>query len=231
MRGGERSMRSPRRLEAGREDTALPAESIPGTPRGERLRLFIALPVPDEVRAQLAVLQDELRLLLPGVRWVKPEAMHLTLAFLGATPASVVPQLERAIGEAIVGRRAPRLSVRGLGAFPSLARPRVVFAGLAGDLGSLAALQQEIVARIRPLETSYEEQRFHPHITLGRVAGPLAAEAVAALQQRAAARGRDLGRWQAGGIAVVRSQLGPGGSRYTTLAHLVFDRAMPELEA
>ncbi len=214
-----------------REATEPPAERIPSTARGERLRLFIALPLPEEIRAQLAALQDELRRLVPGVRWVHPEAMHLTLAFLGATPAGIVPQLEQAIGAAVAGRRPPRLSVRGIGAFPGLAQPRVVFAGLAGDLSSLVALQEAIVARIRPLETSYEAQRFHPHITLGRVAGRLEAEALAALRQRAAERGRDLGRWRASEIALVRSQLGPGGSRYTTLAHVAFDRAVQEPEA
>ena len=132
-------------------------------------RTFIALPLPGAVRSKLEALQTSLAPAVEGARWVGPEAFHLTLAFLGDVAD---PDLN-AVCLAVAGsvRNLPRFSleVRGLGAFPDAGRPRVLWAGIEGDLDALAAVRRAAfdaatLAGYRPAD-----ERFHPHVTLARL--------------------------------------------------------------
>ena len=182
------------------------------------LRLFAAVNLPDAVRRQLAAAQS----LLAGegwpIRWVRPEGIHVTLAFLGSTPSTLRPKIERAVAEAAAGSGPLRLEVIGLGCFPSASRPRVLWAGLRGDLQALGGLQRDLARRLRRVGVQLEDRAFSPHATLGRARAPLDAGQGRRLGEMLAARREEhFGAWTAEAIELMHSDIQPGGSVYTTL--------------
>ena len=134
------------------------------------MRTFIAVTPPAEVAAQLDALVQDLARHGADVRWSAGGSIHVTLKFLGEMDPDLLPKLVSALrgrGHAI----APfELELEGVGGFPSLRSPRVLWCGLAGQprLSELQAAVEETCARF-----GYEpEQRsFRPHLTLGRVRG------------------------------------------------------------
>jgi len=191
---------------------------MPGD-EGERWRVFLAVEVPDGMRAALRAPLTALEPLRALVRTNPVERMHLTLHFLGQVPATEVEQLPSKLAPIVAGCRRLRLAVQGVGAFPGTGRPQVLWAGVAGpDLGGLSALQAEMGRALRTAGLKTEE-RFHPHLTLGRVRRPPKGDELRLLREWAA-------RWDAvlfgdlpvNDVQLIRSQLGAGPPRYTTLA-------------
>jgi len=183
--------------------------------------VFVAVPVGDAAREAIRDLVDRLRSdpRLPGagrLRWAISDNLHLTMRFLGATPPARVPDVVAAAEAAVAGLGPFEVRLAGAGAFPSAARPRVVWVGIergAPELGHLATrLGEELAGRGWPPD----DRPFRAHLTLGRSDGvPGAAAAVAALQAAAA----DLdAAWRADSIVVYRSVLGHGPPQYEPLA-------------
>src|SRR3954452_7739162 len=134
-------------------------------------RTFVAVPIPDERKAKLAQLQEQLGGAMPGVKWVEPENLHVTLAFLGDVDDSDLDKVCRAVGEAAAGFERLDLALQGLGAFPKPDRPRNVWVGVVGPgVEPLGRLQKAIAAAVRRAGYPPDEKgKYHPHITLGRV--------------------------------------------------------------
>jgi 2'-5' RNA ligase len=135
------------------------------------IRAFIAIELPARVKQYLAALTDELAARTPSrsVRWVKAERMHLTLRFLGETDKNLLPRLGAALDTAGTEHAPFALQLDGFGCFPNCRRPRVLWAGLAGDLEAAASLKAGIDAALEPVGWAPEERPFKPHLTLGRV--------------------------------------------------------------
>jgi len=94
----------------------------------EQVRCFIAIGLPDEIKEGLVQLQAQLKSgNQPGVKWVDPYGIHLTLKFLGSVAADRIDPITGAMGEAAQGIPPFRLKVEGLGVFPSLRRVQVVW--------------------------------------------------------------------------------------------------------
>jgi 2'-5' RNA ligase len=187
---------------------------------GERWRVFLAIEIPDGVRDTLTEPLEALQPLHELIRITPVDRMHLTLHFLGHLPRPTVEQLQPALA-AVVSRHQPfRVTAQGVGAFPALARPRVLWAGITGaDLPRLTALQAELGNALRTSGVTVEGERFHPHLTMGRVRRPLKGPERGVLRDWSA-------RWVAATFGEVpvdrmqlmRSLLGGGPPRYTTLA-------------
>ncbi|TET26812.1 MAG: RNA 2',3'-cyclic phosphodiesterase [Dehalococcoidia bacterium] len=136
----------------------------------EQVRSFIAIELPDELKAGLAQLEDRLKSPeLPSVKWVNPSAIHLTLKFLGNIATSRVEEITTAIQAASKGIAPFHLEVGGLGAFPNLRRAQVVWVGIGGEVEGLGKLQQRIESRLVPLGFAAESRSFTPHLTLARL--------------------------------------------------------------
>jgi len=137
------------------------------------MRLFVSIDLPAAARLALDTMVQSLRQHPGGrhVRWANLEQAHLTLKFLGDTPESTVPALERALEAVGGGGTLLTMTLTGVGAFPNCRRPRVIWAGLdaggtASDLARLhAALEHDLVH----LGFEADQRPFSPHITLGRV--------------------------------------------------------------
>ncbi len=133
--------------------------------------MFIAISLPEDVRAALGQVTDRLAAQAPSrtVRWVKPELMHVTLRFLGDTAVSLIPTITAELDRVCVQQQPFNLVVSGLGCFPNSNRPRVIWAGLQGDLAQANALAAAVNAFLSPLGWEVEKRPFRPHLTLGRV--------------------------------------------------------------
>ncbi|HWN43631.1 MAG TPA: RNA 2',3'-cyclic phosphodiesterase [Thermoanaerobaculia bacterium] len=132
------------------------------------MRLFVALEVPEPVRREVARRMAGLRERLPRARWVDPENIHLTLLFLGETPADKVSALSEKLREAFA--KHPPLAVRlsGGGTFPPKRPARVAWIGMDAP-EELAAVQADAVAAaVEAVGFEPEERPFRPHVTLAR---------------------------------------------------------------
>ena len=135
-----------------------------------QIRSFIAIELPDEAKEGLARLRNELQRNEHGfVKWVDPGGIHVTLKFLGNIPAGQVAEITGAIGEATQGISPFHLEISGLGAFPSVRQPRVLWVGVGGETDKLSRLQQNVDSALASLGFAREERPFAPHLTLARV--------------------------------------------------------------
>lgn len=182
-------------------------------------RLFVALDPPEPVRRRLAALALELRRAAgrhaDEVRWVPPENVHLTLQFLGAVPEERVGAVEAAVRGAAAAARPLALELRGAGGFPNARRPRVLWAGLSGELGALEGLVAELGRRLAPLGFTPESRPFSAHLTLGRAREGRGAPGLAGALVHAAEAGG--APWRVAEVALFESHLSPRGPRYEVI--------------
>ncbi len=135
------------------------------------MRLFIAIPIAESVRAALAEFQSHLAAGLPGWRWSRPENLHLTLAFLGETNPDKIPRIEGILRRACAEAAPFELELSGLGAFPSARDPRVLYLGCARGEAELSALAGKILPGLRGadlLPEAEKDRAFRAHLTLAR---------------------------------------------------------------
>jgi RNA 2',3'-cyclic 3'-phosphodiesterase len=189
---------------------------VPG--EGERWRVFLAIEVPGAVREALTGPLTALERLRDVVRINAIERIHLTLHFLGHLPRSDVEQLQPALTPVVGRHQGFRLTAEGVGAFPDIRRPRVLWAGIVGaDLPKLIALQADMADALRTAGQTLED-RFHPHLTLARVPRPLKAPERELLRDWSSEWARAVfGEIPVEHVRLMRSQLGGGPARYTTL--------------
>jgi len=188
------------------------------------LRLFVAIDLPAVLKDKLIAITERLR--LPGydaVRWVRPDSFHITIKFLGETPASDIPAIEQAIVALAARQRRSDLIIGGLGFFPSGANANHIYVGISGDLAALSSLHRAAEAAFAKLGYAPENKSFKPHITLGRLRKEATREQHDAAVQRALALHlATLGSFTADGLRLMRSTLALGGSIYEEMQFAPF---------
>ena len=183
-------------------------------------RTFIAIPLPSDWQCALSAVMGQLASSTPpdAVRWSEPSNIHLTLRFLGNTDPAAVPDIIALLQQSIPGMTAPALSLSGLGTFPARRQPRVVWAGLAGDLEPLAQLQYAAASAAVALGWPAETRPFQPHLTLGRVRDRADAnQRQSLLRAIAATTIPPASIWHPHAVRLYRSILTPHGPVYTNL--------------
>ncbi len=182
------------------------------------LRTFIAIELPEEIKQELGRLQSRLRLLdQPGISPVKPESSHLTLKFLGNTPADKIEAIQAAMLAATRDTPAFELGLKGVGCFPNASRPRVVWVGLAGE-EELLLLQMALEDSVEKLGFPREAREFTAHLTLARVKDDCLPEVRRALGERVQATVYQHGlEFQVDHVNLMRSVLKPTGAVYSVL--------------
>jgi len=186
----------------------------------EEVRSFIAIELPEEAKIGLGKLRNELeRTEYTFVKWVNPEGIHLTLKFLGNIPFKQVAEISEAMEGATQGISPFYLEISGLGAFPNLKQPRVLWVGISGELDKLLGLQRNIDSALSPLGFTKEERPFVPHLTLARIrerASPGERRTFGELVVSTSFE--DKYHFAADAINLMRSQLAPAGAIYTRLS-------------
>ncbi len=172
------------------------------------IRTFVAIDLPEEVKAELASVIAGLRQKNDRVRWVKPDSMHLTLKFLGDIPEQSVGPLSAELDTAARDFTPLSLAVEGLGAFPNLRRPRVVWAGLSGEIEGLRQIASRVDKACASFGVKPEKRPFQAHITIGRLKVPTVVDLNKELRKKG---------FSATEIVLYQSELLPTGARYTVL--------------
>lgn len=185
---------------------------------GDRARLFVAIRFPESLRAALWDATAPLREAGPSVRWTPVGQLHITLRFLGAVSTGSIGKIDERLREVAAGCARFTLSLGGVGAFPSLRRPRVLWLG-AGSCSELSTLHAAVETALKACGFDPEDRPFRPHVTLGRVRrgsrrGAAAPGESAELARAAAAVGfrTELG---VSHLYLMRSRLGPAGAKHT----------------
>jgi RNA 2',3'-cyclic 3'-phosphodiesterase len=185
----------------------------------EILRAFIAVELDETLHVALRQVQEKLkRQVSPGnVKWVAPEGIHLTLKFLGDTPAGRLPEIEAALLAACEGFAPFDFTVEGRGCFPDFRRPRVIWVAVRDRGQTLAKLRAAIERHVAPLGWPTEERGFSPHLTLGRIAKGAEPNAPAVGRAVESSVIEGIGRQTVREVSLIRSDLQPRGAVYTRL--------------
>lgn len=182
------------------------------------LRAFIAVELPLEIRQSVCNTTSKLRNEIGAlVRWVPLENMHLTLKFLGDVSPSNVDLLSGMLHAETDLFNCFELRLKGLGSFPNLKRPRVIYIGIEAP-AALESLQRGIESASRRLGYGSEERGFSPHLTLGRVKQNATATEQQAIRRALEGTKIDsLGTARVNSVELFKSDLRPTGSVYTRL--------------
>jgi RNA 2',3'-cyclic 3'-phosphodiesterase len=211
----------------------VPLEKQPAIEDFSAMRLFVALDIPDEARQALATLIARLKPKCPSARWVRPEAMHITLKFIGHTGTGNLQPIRDALAK--IHAAAPiEVHFRGVGFFPNEKRPRVFWCGAEASPNAVP-LAAEIDRALSPLGIEPETRPFTPHLTLARFkedgarhrGKPSAgvyeiAEIVNAARELA---GADFGALRTSEFHLFESKLSRSGAEYTRLETFHFAKA------
>jgi 2'-5' RNA ligase len=182
------------------------------------MRTFIAVELPQTVRAGLVTLQGELAKAQADVKWVEPENLHLTLKFLGEITDEQRQAIESLLKRVADHEEPFTLGLGGVGAFPSVTAPRVIWVGLGEGEEPVARVAQMIEEGGRAIGLRREERPFATHLTLGRVRSSRRRTALAQLLRETT--WEPPSPWRVTSITLYQSVLGPGGPRYTVLADI-----------
>jgi 2'-5' RNA ligase len=182
------------------------------------MRLFVAMDIPEDVRAAIGAFVAKLRPACRNARWARIGGLHVTLKFIGEVSLEKGDAIQKAL--ASIPSRAPiPITFRGLGFFPDERRPHVLWAGIRAGV-ELAELAAAVETALEPLSIPREERAFSPHLTLARLDSPRVLEALRDAVKNA---GRlAFGRTTATEFHLYQSILKPGGAEYTRLATFSF---------
>jgi len=202
------------------------------------IRSFVAVELDETARLELSRVLGQLKRSDADVKWVSPNNLHLTLKFLGDVPADDMAKVIAALGVAVAGQpvgeaaqpiassgratsgggRPFDFELVGVGAFPSVSNPRVIWVGLGRGREALASLAAGVEAALGPLGFPTEGRGFSPHLTLGRCRSPRnQAELKAAMAALRDYRGP---RVRVERVTLFSSDLRPSGPVYAPLATL-----------
>jgi len=179
------------------------------------IRSFIAIDFPEETRKALEDIQKELKQCGTGVRWVKPGSIHLTLKFLGNIHPAQVEDIALAVAQEIRDQPPITLGAAGLGAFPSLRKPRVIWIGMEGEVQRLTRIQARVENALEPLGFVREKRPFRPHLTIGRVKDRRKLQAL--IDAMAELKIPEFDSFDVTEIILYKSDLRPTGAIYTKL--------------
>jgi len=182
------------------------------------IRSFLAIELPEAIRKRIEDIQKDLRSSNSDVRWVSPEKIHLTLKFFGNIEESRVDTITTSIEPLVEGTPHFSLEVRGMGAFPNIKNPRVLWMGLIDEKQVLVPLQKQLESTLETIGFQVEDRLFRPHLTLGRMnSGRGKDELIGRIQKYKEERFGDV---EVKRLVLFKSDLRPTGPIYTALREL-----------
>ncbi len=178
------------------------------------IRTFIAVDLPKEIKMEIDKMIAGFRQLNANIRWVKAANLHLTLRFLGDIPEESVPALADSIKGSTEGFGRFDLSLSGLGAFPNLRRPRVIWIGSGSGTDRLKGLAAKVEQAVIESGFGKGDKPFSSHLTIGRVKFPKGLDQLLAQMEKTGYESQPFGVNE---VNIFKSDLSPAGPKYTRL--------------
>ena len=182
------------------------------------IRSFLAIELPKLILKKIEEVQRDLRSTRADVRWVNPEKIHLTLKFFGNIEESRIDPIFKSIEEPIRNTPPYSIEVKGVGAFPQLRNPRVIWVGLVNGKEILTSFQKQIETQLEKIGFQTENRPFHPHLTLGRMKSSRGREEMVGRMEKH--REEEFGDFQVERVILFKSDLKPSGPVYTLLREM-----------
>lgn len=181
----------------------------------------MAVAISEAVRGKLTEVQACLKQTGADIGWVAPANIHLTILFLGMVFESQASALAAAADEIVSAYQPCTLEVKGIGSFGRPHSPKVIWAGLTGDLQPLLALQREIATAAKRTGIFPDDKPFHLHLTIGRVRSSRRTHSSRRAQELLHAidpyRDTTFGPLEIKSVCLMKSELMPQGPIYTML--------------
>ncbi|MCL6611561.1 MAG: RNA 2',3'-cyclic phosphodiesterase [Peptococcaceae bacterium] len=184
----------------------------------KKLRLFWAVNLPAELKTKLVHVQERLKAAGADAKWVEHENLHVTVKFLGDTGVDLVAGIIGTAADCLKGCRPFKLDVDGLGFFPGSASPRVVWAGLKGEVSRLVEIARLIEEAMTVHGFPREGRKFSPHLTLARIKSAKKSEDLVRIIEAEAPGIKNLGIFSVSSVDLMQSHLTSRGPLYTRLA-------------
>ncbi len=177
------------------------------------MRLFVGCELDEALRARLTEMGQRGEPSLDGLRWVAPEAMHITLKFLGEVEDALVGEVTTALEKPLGDVPAFEALFQGLGRFPPRGALRVLWAGIKKGAAELVSLSKIVEAAMEPIGFDREKRPFSPHVTLARVKRGARLRRIDELVREGKAA--VFGSQKVRHVSLIRSVLRPDGAVYT----------------
>lgn len=181
----------------------------------DTIRTFVAIELPPKIVASIDNIQESFRSYGFKVRWVRPSNIHLTLKFLGNVKAAETGAIGRALLSAVNGFEPLSITAKGVGVFPGIKRPRVLWVGVGGQINQLIQLQQSLDQTLADIGFAKEKRAFKGHLTMGRVKGNIDPRRL--LEAIKAYAGYESEPFVVDKMILFKSDLQPKGAVYTKL--------------
>lgn len=179
------------------------------------MRCFIAIDISADVREAIGNVVGKVRTISKGIRWIPPENIHITLKFLGDVKEDRIQEIERLLLQLCVKYSPFTVNVSGMGAFPSLKRPNVLWVGI-NDSAELRNIYQDIEKAMSTAGFKEEGRKFSPHLTIARVKDTRGIEQV--IKEFATFRDAIFGSIYIEEVLLMKSVLKPAGAEYFRVA-------------
>jgi 2'-5' RNA ligase len=188
----------------------------------EPIRSFIAVELPDGVLSALSRVQEHLKSYGFRTKWVRPANIHITLKFLGDIDSGTIDAIASAMLSAAEGCVPISLAAKGIGVFPNIKRPRVLWAGLTGEVNLLIDLQRKLDDWLSDIGFAKERRSFKGHLTLGRFKSRVNSTEI----MRALTEFEDfkIQSFMARELILFKSVLKPSGAVYSKLEGISLER-------
>ena len=181
----------------------------------ESIRTFIAFEIPEHVLAAIGKIQEVLKSYKFNIKWVRPVSIHLTLKFLGNIDPAAVEQIEPVLRAAVKSYAPFSIQAKGLGVFPGVKRPRVIWIGITGQIDRLIGLQRNLDKNLNEIGFSQDKRPFKGHLTLGRAKGRIDARRMQSVLTKY--NEFEAEPFTVGSLILYKSDLHPTGAVYTKL--------------
>ena len=182
----------------------------------DTIRTFIAIKLPEKILPSVKQIRNGFKSQGIRAKWVKVENIHITIKFLGDIKITDVGKIIRSITLAAKKSKPITLSVKGAGVFPRVKRPRVIWAGITGEVSALFDLQNRVEENLEAIGFPKEPRPFKGHLTIGRIKGETdAKKLVNAMEQF---KGFESESFMADHIFLIKSELKQSGAVYTDLS-------------
>ncbi len=182
------------------------------------IRTFLAIELPRALLSKIEEVQGNLRSSQSDVRWVSPGNLHLTLKFFGNIDESKIEPIVKSIDQTVQETPPIFLRAKGMGAFPNLRNPRVIWIGFGEGKEELTSFQRKLEIEFEKIGFPPEDRPFHPHLTLGRVRSGKGKEDLIKGMERY--REEEFGEIQVEKVILFKSDLRPSGPIYTALREI-----------